>query len=173
MRAARAHCSVAIDYRVTKILILFITGAPHRVVMRTPLLPFAMALAGTVVAAGCESQLMEPPLVDPSPSPPGPPDPASAPSPPAEDTGFPCDVRAILETNCAPCHAGTMYLASLRTRELWLSYGQIAANLVADEKMPPPTATTQPSPYDRALLIAWVAAGMPAGSCGPLTPPER
>jgi len=36
-----------------------------------------------------------------------------------------------------------------------------------------PAAETQPSSDDRALLIAWVAAGMPAGACEPLTPPPR
>ena len=103
------------------------------------------------------------------------------PSSPAasDDTAFPCDVYAVLETNCAPCHAGNMYVVPLKTRDIWLaarsggmSYGQYAADQVAAEKMPPPTAPTQPSARDRALLVDWVAAGMPAGPCGPLTPPS-
>ena len=90
------------------------------------------------------------------------------------------DVYAVLEKNCAPCHAGTMYVVSFTTRDMWratrapgMSYGQYAADQVVAEKMPPPTAPAQPSPVDRALLVEWVAAGMPAGSCGPLTPPPR
>src|SRR5262245_46417806 len=41
-------------------------------------------------------------------------------------TGFPCDVRAVMQASCANCHAGQ-------------------------------------------LVIAWVGAGMPAGSCGALS----
>jgi len=72
-----------------------------------------------------------------------------------------------------------MYVVPLATRDVWLaprgagmSYGQYAAQQVTDEKMPPTTAPVQPSARDRALLVDWVAAGMPAGPCGPLTPPR-
>jgi uncharacterized membrane protein len=136
--------------------------------MRT--LIFPAALVAVLACADCGSDFAGGVLVDqPPPS-----------SPAATDDAFPCDVYAVLETNCAPCHAGNMYVVSLRTREVWLtprwdgtSYGQYAADQVAAEKMPPPTAVTQPSAHDRAVLAGWVAAGMPAGSCGPLTPPER
>jgi hypothetical protein len=127
------------------------------------------ALAAILAAAGCGADLGGGTLADQTP-----------PMPPAgpEDVGFPCDVHTMLETYCAPCHAGNTYVVPLPTRDIWLatrsgglSYGQYAADQVAAEKMPPPTATSQPAAGDRALLVAWVAAGMPAGSCGPLTPP--
>jgi hypothetical protein len=138
--------------------------------MRTVML--SAVFAATLV--GCGSDFSGGLLVDSTPGP--------TPTPPAvaDGHGFPCDVYAVLQKNCAPCHAGTMYVVSFTTRDTWLaprgggtSYGQYAADQVAAEKMPPPTAPAQPSAGDRALLIEWVAAGMPAGSCGPLTPPAR
>src|SRR4029077_18577755 len=118
----------------------------------------------------CGSDFASGVLVDPS---------SSTPPAASDDTAFPCDVYAVLETICAPCHGGNMYVVPLTTRNIWLaarsggmSYGQYAADQVAAEKMPPPTAPTNPSARDRALLVDWVAAGMPAGSCGPLTPPK-
>jgi hypothetical protein len=136
--------------------------------MRTSLLLIAMA-AG-VAAAGCGMEGGT--LGDPSGVP--------SPTPLTEEMGFPCDVRAVLEANCAPCHSGNMYVTPLTTRDIWMAkrfdgmtYGQYAARQVADGKMPPPTAQTQPSSDDRALLTAWVAAGMPPGACEPLAPPPR
>jgi hypothetical protein len=38
--------------------------------------------------------------------------------------------------------------------------------------MPPYGAVVLPSAADRNLAIGWVAAGMPAGDCGMLTPPR-
>ncbi len=137
--------------------------------MRT--LTFPAALVAVLACAGCGTDFAGGVLVDQPP----PPSPAAT-----DDNAFPCDVYALLETNCAPCHAGNMYVVSLRTRDVWLtarwdgtSYGQYAADQVVAEKMPPPTAVAQPSARDRAVLAGWVAAGMSAGSCGPLTPPER
>lgn len=126
-----------------------------------------LCAALAAVLAGCGSDFSGGLLVD-------------SPEPASDSHRFPCDVYAVLERNCAPCHAGTMYVVGFTTRDMWLasrapgmSYGQHAADQVAAEKMPPPTAPTQPSAVDRALLVEWVAAGMPAGSCGPLTPPAR
>jgi uncharacterized membrane protein len=134
--------------------------------MRTFMRP--AALAAVLAWAGCGSDLGGGTLGDPTPA-----------SPASDDTAFPCDVYAMLETYCAPCHANNTYVVPLTTRDIWLrtrstatSYGQYAADQVAAEKMPPPTAATQPSAHDRALLVDWVAAGMPAGNCGPLTPPR-
>ena len=131
--------------------------------MRTSIVSVALV----ALFAGCGGDLGGGALVDPPP-------PVAT-----EDAAFPCDVYAVLETNCAPCHAGNTYAVPLATREIWLaprafgmSYGQYAAQQVADEKMPPSTAPTQPSARDRALLVDWVAAAMPAGPCGPLTPPR-
>jgi len=135
-------------------------------------------LSGALAAvlAGCGSDFSGGLLVDSRPEPTPSPSPAGA----TDGHGFPCDVYAVLEKNCAPCHAGTMYVVSFTTRDTWLaarapgtSYGQYAADQVTAEKMPPPNAPTQPAAVDRALLVEWVAAGMPAGSCGPLTPPAR
>ena len=160
-------CVEELYYRITRTLILFIKRPTHRWGMRTLLLP--AALAAVLACAGCGSDFGAGLLVDPSPS-----SPAAS-----DDTAFPCDVYAVLETNCAPCHAGNMYVVPLKTRDIWLaarsggmSYGQYAADQVTAEKMPPPTAPTKPSARDRALLVDWVAAGMPAGPCGPLTPPK-
>jgi uncharacterized membrane protein len=134
----------------------------------------AAALAAVLACVGCGADFGGGVLIDQTPT--------TTPSSPTEsdDRGFPCDVQAMLETSCAPCHAGNMYVVALTTRDIWLSprsngtpYGQYAADQVAAAKMPPPTAMTQPSSGDRALLAAWVAAGMSAGPCGPLTPPAR
>jgi hypothetical protein len=136
--------------------------------MRTLML--SVVLAAVLAAAGCGADLGGGTLADQTPAPPAGPG----------DLGFPCDVHTMLETYCAPCHAGNMYVVPLRTRDIWLasrsgglSYGRYAADQVAAEKMPPSTATSQPAAGDRALLVDWVAAGMPAGPCGPLTPPGR
>jgi len=97
---------------------------------------------------------------------------------PTAPSGFPCDVRAMMETYCAPCHSGNMYVNPFTTRDDFLSprgagtFGQYAAMMVMTEMMPPSTAAAQPTPGERAILIDWVAAGMPAGPCAPLTPPE-
>jgi hypothetical protein len=137
--------------------------------MRTLTFLAALVAVAGLACVGCGSDFARGVLVD-QPPPPG----------ATDEDAFPCDVYAVLETNCAPCHAGNMYVVSLRTRDVWLtarwdgtSYGQYAADQVAAGKMPPPTAMAQPSARDRAVLAGWVAAGMPAGACGPLTPPER
>lgn len=138
--------------------------------MRTLLLSAVVA----AMLAGCGADFSGGLLVDSSP------EPTPTPPPATDGHGFPCDVYAVLERNCAPCHAGTMYVETFTTRDVWLtarapgmSFGQYAADQVVAEKMPPSTAPTQPSAVDRALLVQWVAAGMPAGRCGPLTPPTR
>jgi hypothetical protein len=158
---------------VSRILILFIQAIADRRSMRTLVL-----LAALGVVAGCDSTLGGGVLDDRSPIPPTDPG-VAAPSPAADamtpppDAEFPCDVRAVLETNCAPCHANNAYVVALMTHDVWVSYGKRAAELVAEKKMPPVTATARPSADDQALLLGWVAAGMPAGPCGALTPPPR
>jgi hypothetical protein len=96
-----------------------------------------------------------------------------------EESGYPCDVRAALQANCAPCHAGDRYVVPFNARESWLgrrgdglTVGQYAAMLVATGMMPPANALPQPTDAERAVLIEWVVAGMPPGPCGPLTPPN-
>ena len=86
-----------------------------------------------------------------------------------------------LQAHCAECHTGNYYTVSFNSRAVWLSkwsdgmtFGQHAAMRVAAETMPPPTAAAQPTEGERARLLDWVAAGMPAGACEPLTrPPLR
>jgi cytochrome c5 len=142
--------------------------------MRTSLLLSLVVLAAG--AAACDAGTLTGPPVDPPPST----------SPPAEelpstasDVGFPCDVRAVLEAYCARCHTGEIYAAQFVARgDLLMPWGgsvtlgQIAATRVGKKEMPPPgAAVPQPDDAERAILIDWVAAGMPPGPCGPLTPP--
>jgi uncharacterized membrane protein len=90
-------------------------------------------------------------------------------------------VREVLQAHCAECHTGNYYTVSFHSRAVWLAvrfdgvtFGQHAAMRVAAETMPPPTAVAQPTAAERAILIDWVAAGMPPGACAPLTrPPLR
>ena len=154
-----------------EILILFITVGAHLGSMRTSLL-----LTIVVVAAACDAGSLPGPPVDPAP----PTSPPAEESPSADaDSGFPCDVRAVLETYCARCHTGEVYAADFFSRaDLLASWGggttlgQIAATRVGKKEMPPPNAAVlQPNDAERAILIDWVAAGMSAGPCGPLTPP--
>jgi cytochrome c5 len=139
--------------------------------MRTSLLlPLVVLAAG---AAACDPGVLTDPSVDPEPST----------SPPAEESaptaGFPCDVRAVLETYCARCHTGEIYASSFFTRAdlltSWgggMTFGQMVATRVGKKEMPPPgAAVPQPDDAERAILIDWVAAGMPPGPCGALTPP--
>jgi hypothetical protein len=95
-------------------------------------------------------------------------------------TGFPCNVRAVLQTNCAGCHAGQMYIESFTSRADFLTdmgdgttFGQRAVSRLfsADQPMPPYGAERVPSANDRAAISAWVESGMPAGECGDLTRP--
>jgi hypothetical protein len=168
------QCAALVDYRVQKILILFIEAIVDRRFMRTTVL--IAALVAAVAVGGCDSMVGGGVLDDRSPVPPvdsapGPAD--TTPTPPPIDAEFPCDVRAVLETNCAPCHANNAYVVALMTHDVWLSYGQRAAALVRDGKMPPTTAVVRPSADDQALVLAWIDGGMPAGPCGALTPPPR
>ena len=127
-----------------------------------------MLLTAVVVAAACDAGSLPGPPVDPEESP-------SA----VADPGFPCDVRAVLETYCAGCHTREIYASSFFSRAdlltTWgggMTLGQLAATRVGKKEMPPPNVTAvQPSDAERAILIDWVAAGMPPGPCGPLTPP--
>jgi hypothetical protein len=146
-----------------------------------------LLVATAVVAAALAGCLIEPvgTLSDNSPPPPPPspqpPEPVGAPDRPM-DVDFPCDVRAVLETYCAGCHAGNFYIVAFSSRSVWLSaygdaggtFGDRAAQLVTAGMMPPVySAGALPTAAERAILIDWVAAGMPAGPCAPLTPPER
>jgi hypothetical protein len=129
--------------------------------MRWLLLPTLL-----VFAAGCDPGVLDGSPAEESPS-------------TSEGVGFPCEVRAMLETYCAGCHTGQTYAPHFYSREdlmgRWtggLTLAQLAAMAVEQERMPPPTAEVpRPSAAERAILIDWVASGMPLGPCAPLTPP--
>jgi len=90
-------------------------------------------------------------------------------------TGFPCDVRAALQANCASCHTGQTYAPHFFTRDDLLQ-PQLAQSLAqrlsptADYPMPPRAMERQPTAAERQVLESWIAAGMPAGECSALSP---
>jgi hypothetical protein len=92
---------------------------------------------------------------------------------PAPADGFPCGVRAVLETYCAPCHTDETYSPAFFTPAEVRGFGKIMVQLLEDptSPMPPKYATSRPSADERAVLEGWVADGMPGGGCGQLTPP--
>src|SRR5262245_16023292 len=142
---------------------------------------FSIAVVAVAVTSGaCDLDPRGALADDPPPAPPpGEQSPPASPDPSAE-TGFPCDVRAVLETYCASCHAQIRYYnMQFTTRDDFFiplgaagTLGQDAAMRVAMGTMPPSYAAKFPTADERAILIDWVAAGMPPGPCGPLTPPE-
>jgi uncharacterized membrane protein len=92
-------------------------------------------------------------------------------------TGFPCDVQAALQTNCAGCHAHAAYITGFRARADFLltmdegkTLGSVAVERMADleRPMPPKAAERQPTAEQKALISRWVELGMPAGECGGL-----
>lgn len=146
-----------------------------KLLMAAAFLAALAALAGP----GCDLSMGGGTLVDDGmrPTPPPEASPTDASDAPV-DPGFPCDVRAVLETYCASCHAVQTYsLASpFPTRATFLApwgdagaLGDVAAAMVTTEAMPPMNARLFPTAEERAILIDWVAAGMPPGPCGPLT----
>ena len=177
------RCSLKIYYCVLKILILFTAEAAHRGAMSKSLWCAAVVVA--LAGAGCDLSMGGGTLGgDPAPSPP--PSPSqperSSPASPdaATDSGFPCDVRTVLEKYCAACHYTQMYsLASpFATRAVFLApwgdagaLGEVAAAMVMTEMMPPSNVQLRPTAEEKSILIDWVAAGMPPGPCGPLTAP--
>ena len=87
-------------------------------------------------------------------------------------TGFPCDVREVLQASCASCHTGQTYVRHFFTREDLLQAQSLAQRLqpIAEYPMPPRGAERQLTEAERQVLEAWIAAGLPAGECGALTP---
>jgi len=96
--------------------------------------------------------------------------------------GEPCDVRAVFDTYCTSCHAQPSYAytyqhaptvtfsrAELEAKD---ETGSTLAERVAlrlndtQDPMPPLVYIARPMDDERALVTAWIAAGMPAGSCG-------
>lgn len=90
-----------------------------------------------------------------------------------ELTGFPCDVRAVLQSACASCHAPAVYFRSFTTRDELVPLSTSAHERLssATQPMPPYGAARQLSEVEKQTLLTWFAAGAPAGGCGPLTAP--
>jgi uncharacterized membrane protein len=98
-------------------------------------------------------------------------------------TGLPCDVKAVLQANCAGCHTGETYAIEWSTRDdlltpMWdgnamTPLGALAVQRMNSETrpMPPAGLPQRPTASERALVAAWVNAGMPGGTCGGLTAP--
>ena len=135
--------------------------------MRTTL----SVLAFAVLAAGCDGTL------DTTGEPP--PDPTRFGLPTGE--GFPCDVRHVLVTYCADCHAGQTYSPAFHTPEIVRTGRSRTGRTFGEEMvvrmqasvgpMPPYGQQPRPSEADIAIMAAWVGAGMPIGDCGPLQVP--
>jgi hypothetical protein len=93
-------------------------------------------------------------------------------------TGLPCDVKQVLQANCASCHTGSMYVPEFHSRADLMkpmhadgvSFGALAVQRMSDDRtpMPPAYVVQRPNETDRAVVANWVAAGMPGGSCGEL-----
>lgn len=88
-------------------------------------------------------------------------------------TGFPCDVRTVLQAACAGCHAQAVYFGSFSTRTELVPIAPAAQQRLtsATQPMPPYGAPRQLSVEERQVLADWFAAGAPAGACGALTAP--
>jgi hypothetical protein len=153
-----------------------------------------LACLGLALEAGCgtDAQPAREPLGTGSTAPDGG-VPAADAGPPGESpadggadgqlgSGYPCDVHAVLEAYCARCHTGETYAVEYVTpvqwRETWVSgqtFGQYAVSRMRDPQnsMPPAYDTgPRPSAAEIDVVAAWVDAGMPEGTCGPLTPPR-
>jgi hypothetical protein len=95
---------------------------------------------------------------------------------PDKTTGIPCDVSAVLLDSCTECHGSTL----LANKTRLLTYEDLSAKsdedptqTVAQLALALMTSTTKPMPpvgplgADKvAPLQAWIAAGLPRGSCG-------
>ena len=137
--------------------------------MRTTLSLLGFAL---LAAASCDGTL------DSGSAPP--PDPLRFGPPVGE--GFPCDVRQVLVTYCADCHAGQMYTPAFLTPEIVRSPSLSSGETYGDkmvvrmratmDPMPPQSEELRPTEADIAVIAAWVEAGMPTGTCGPLLRPS-
>src|SRR5688572_13797878 len=79
-------------------------------------------------------------------------------------TGFPCEVREVLQAACAGCHAQAVYFGSFYTRDDLAHISVTAHQRVtsATSPMPPYGANRQLSPQERLVLANWFEAGAPA-----------
>jgi hypothetical protein len=95
--------------------------------------------------------------------------------------GLPCDVKTIIETNCATCHGSTptfgapMALVSAldfraKAPSTNATVGEQTLKRISDDRLPmPPPPNERLSSADRAVLDAWIESGAPDGTCGSAT----
>ena len=85
-------------------------------------------------------------------------------------TGFPCDVREVLQTSCAGCHAGAVYVAHFKSRAALLGPTlngrhqlgvEIALRLRPDATNPMPPATEKRSSEKSTLpMSGWLPSAL-------------
>jgi len=95
---------------------------------------------------------------------------------------LPCDVKAVVENNCATCHGATpkfgapmalVNAADFRAKAptTSVSVGQQALVRIANDQLPMPPPPNEPlSSADHNVLKQWIDAGSPDGSCNSTTP---
>lgn len=88
-------------------------------------------------------------------------------------TGFPCDVREVLQTKCAGCHSSVSYATHFKSRDDFhgvkegVRFGELAVRRMNDVTQPmPPDGVLAPGL--REVISKWVTDGMPAGECADL-----
>jgi hypothetical protein len=131
----------------------------------------ALALPGL----GCGEPVAEQPAPPPMPVDAG----ADSSVPP--DVGpneLPCDVRAVVEDVCLRCHASPPTSgapAPLVSRFDFLAPAAVSGQSIGERSVEllnakiapmPPLSEPPAAPEQVAIIEQWVAAGMPAGSCG-------
>jgi hypothetical protein len=103
----------------------------------------------------------------------------------AGPTYLPCDVDAILETNCRKCHSRPPQFGAPMPLMTWDDlharavsdaskkvYELVAMKIANDRAPMPPPPNERLSEADRKVIMDWVAAGAPRGpeTCGGTTP---
>jgi hypothetical protein len=100
--------------------------------------------------------------------------------------GLPCSVATVLQNNCTRCHGATLaggapYSLTTRADLIQLAPAPYAAQtkgqrcvarMAAATAPMPPAGTGAVAAADQAAFSDWVDAGMPAGTCGSVAPPQ-
>jgi len=99
--------------------------------------------------------------------------------------GLPCDVSAFVGSKCASCHgsplAGGASFALLSRADFLatsatypgVTQGARSSIRVHDAASPmPPAGSPTPSAAELTAFDGWISAGMPAGTCGTIDPPD-